>query len=139
MIKQGDLILTLSWSKVKRVHDDELSLVDVDSGMDFQMLGKSLIDACQSADSSDSTVKATKTKLAEVLVSSFNRPITVCFTKADGSERILRGRLVKPEPLLGRSSVEDLELPKGKRLRLVDHRSIKWITVGGVKHTLKKR
>jgi len=76
-------------------------------------------------------------KAAEILVNAYHRPLTVCFVKNDGTERTLRGRLVKPEPLLGRSTVEDLDVTNGNRLRLVDHRTIKWIVVDGTKYTVK--
>ena len=58
--------------------------------------------------------------------------------KQDGTERTLRGKLVKPEPLLGRSMVEDLDSDdKKNRLRQVDHRTINWLVVDGVKYTVK--
>jgi hypothetical protein len=40
--------------------------------------------------------------------------------------------------LLGRSHVEDLDITEGHRLRLVDHRTIRWIIVNCVKYTVGK-
>ena len=40
--------------------------------------------------------------------------------------------------LLGRSLCEDLDLPEGRnRLREVDHRTIKYLIVDGVKYVVK--
>lgn len=138
-IEKGDYILTLSWAKVisKRGYGPELQCVDLDDDTDFRIQGARLIDACYSASAVLNTATATKTELAELLVSSRNVPFTVAFKKSDGKMRELVGRLVKPEPLLGRSHVEDLERPAGKRLRLVDHRTIQWMIVNGTKYTLK--
>lgn len=51
-----------------------------------------------------------------------------------GELRVLTGHMVKPEPLLGRSRVWDLEK---RDFRLVDHRSLQWIIIRGVKYELK--
>jgi hypothetical protein len=52
------------------------------------------------------------TRIAEILITSPNRPLTVCFTKKDGTERVLRGRWIAQEALMGRSFVEDLDIAK---------------------------
>ena len=50
----------------------------------------------------------------------------------------MRGRLITPEPLLGRSMVEDLDLAVTEhRQRLVDHRTIKFLIIEGVKYIVK--
>lgn len=56
-----------------------------------------------------------------------------------GEERVLVGHLVSTEPKMGRSTVVDLEIPQGKhRLRLVDHRTVEWLILRGVKYVVKK-
>ena len=75
--------------------------------------------------------------MAELLINARNIPFTVCFEKQNGEERVLRGRLISHEALLGRSSVEDLDLPAGDRTRLVDHRTLKFLILNGVKYVLK--
>jgi hypothetical protein len=104
----------------------------------FGVHGLSLIENSFSADLYEEEEHVTKTRAAELLISSHNRPFTVCFEKQDKKLRILRGRLVAAEPLLGRSHVEDLDEPEGKRMRLVDHRTIQWLIVDGVKYTVGK-
>lgn len=139
-VKVGDLMALIHYVKVKQQGYNQLTVTGLDEGVDqFDVIGTDLIDQMFSADQFAEEVKVNKTKAAEMLVSSFNRPLTVSFAKQDGSERILRGRLVQPEPLLGRSMVEDLDInEKGDaRLRQVDHRTINYLIVDGVKYTVK--
>ncbi|MCA8938755.1 MAG: hypothetical protein KDB07_03020 [Planctomycetes bacterium] len=51
-----------------------------------------------------------------------------------GELRVLQGHMLKPEPLLGRSHVWDFE---SKGIRLVDHRTVQWLILRGVKYELK--
>lgn len=136
-IKPGDLMAFVYYCKVKKAEGERLEVRNLDAEMDFEVKGAELIEKGSSADQFSETVQVTKTKAAELLVSSHNRPLTVCFEKTDGSKRTLRGRLITPEPLLGRSMVEDLDISDGHRLRLVDHRTIKWLVVDGVKYVVK--
>jgi hypothetical protein len=151
----GDVILSFSYAKVNRVIDsgstvspegtliyenpDSLDVTDLDTGLNYQILGKALVDACLSADTFETEEKVSKTELAQTLVSSYNVPLTVAFTKLDGSERILRGRLIKPEPLFGKSLMEDLDIDGDtkKRMRYVIHEHLNWIIVEGVKYIRK--
>jgi len=138
VVKRGDLMAFIYYAKVDEVNGDELKVTDVDHNKVFEVHGDSLIQSALSADQFSSTKRITKTKAAEILISSPNRPLSVCFEKADGTERILRGRLVKPEPLLGRSMVEDLDISSSHRLRQVDHRTIRWLIVDGTKYTVRQ-
>jgi hypothetical protein len=137
-IKAGDLMAFVYYGQIKDAKPNVLQVKSLGgSDMDFQVQGTELIENGFSADQFAEEVKVTKTKAAEILISSHNRPLTVCFEKTDGSERIMRGRLVTPEPLLGRSMVEDLDITDGHRLRLVDHRTIRYLVVEGVKYVVK--
>lgn len=148
-VKAGDLMAFIYWAKVKKINPTmrvggiSIDAINVDDEQEFSVHGSSLIERSASADQFSKEVFVTKTELAEKLVSSHNVPLTVCFTKAkDGVDRVLRGRLIKPEPLLGRSMVEDLDLPsQGNgprgRLRLVDHRTLKWMIVNGIRFNIK--
>ena len=136
-VKSGELMAFVYYAKVNRVSNESLDVESLDGKMSFEVRGKELIERGYSADQFEEEIKVSKTKAAEILVSSYNRPLTVAFEKIDNSERILRGRLVTPEPLLGRSMCEDLDIVGKDRLRLVDHRTIKWIIVEGVKYVVK--
>lgn len=103
----------------------------------FDVRGNVLIEGGQSADYFAIEEKVNRSQLAEKLVSSVNVPLKVCFIKEDKNIRFLRGRLVRPEPLLGRSYIEDLDLKDEGRVRLVDHRTLQYLIVGGVKYVCK--
>lgn len=139
-VNVGDLMAFVYYTKVKKVQSNETLVVEnVYTGQDFSVIGNAMITTAFSADQYAEEVKVTKTKAAEILIGAVNRPFSVSFDKADGTERVLRGKLVAPEPLLGRSMVEDLDLdPSDKnRMRQVDHRTINWLVVNGVKYTVK--
>lgn len=139
-INEGDLMAFTYYTKVKKVYGDhQLVVCDLDDNdNEITVTGKQLLENSFSADQYEREEKnASKTRVAETLIHSPNRPLSVCFLKADGSERVLRGKFVRHEDLMGRSMVEDLDIKSGNRLRQVDHRTIKWLIVDGVKYTVK--
>ncbi len=139
-VKKGDLMAFTYYVKIKSSNrnGEELLVEDLDNGLsEIRVQGKDLVVSSHSADQFAEEEKVTKTRAAEILINSPNRPLTVCFLKADGTERVLRGRLIAPEPLLGRSMVEDLETLDKNRLRQVDHRTIKFLVVDQVKYIVK--
>lgn len=139
-VKSGDIMACIAYVKVKAVQQkgDVLVVNDLTNGVsEFNINGRDLVEACLSADQFSETQKVTMTAAAEILVTSHNTPFTVCFEKQDGTERVLRGRLISHEALLGRSKVEDLDTTDAHRMRLVDHRTIKWLVVNGVKYVVK--
>lgn len=139
-VKVGDVMSFTYYVKVKRiVSQEEMVVEDLYNGnAEIGIRGRSLVETAHSADQFSEEEKVSMTKCAEILIASHNRPLTVCFDKADRTERVLRGRLIAPEPLLGRSKCEDLEADPKNRMRLVDHRTIKWLVVDGMKYTVKK-
>ncbi len=145
-VKKGEILAITYYTIVENVAGDMLAVRDVVGDVGgINVNGKSLIANALSADQFQETVKVTKTQAAQLLIESTNRPFTVVFEKQDSKdgkdrERVLRGRLISHEALLGRSIVEDLDLPlneKGGRIRLVDHRTLKSLTVDGVKYEVK--
>jgi len=155
-IKVGDLVLAKAYVKVSEVrinskdpNKSEILVDSVDRDQKFLIIGDELINELDSADSFVKEEKTTLTKIAEIMSTSYSTPFTVCFNKKitvkeqkegkkEGKERTLRGRLVTPEPLLGRSKVEDLDVEEEYKMRLVDHRTINWLIVNGIKYTKKK-
>ncbi len=150
-VKPGDLMALVHFVRVVEVAPgaDAMTVHDLDHGGgrgDINVGGRALIENALSADQYEEEQRVGMTRAAEVLVASHNRPLTVCFVKQGskktgegaGVERVLRGRLVEPNGLLGRSLCEDLDLPEGQsRLREVDHRTIKYLIVDGVKYVVK--
>lgn len=140
-IIKDDLLSITHYVKVSSISTSPPSLrvEDIDSGLNFSVIGESIISRMSSASEFNNIEKLTKTALAQKLITAYGKPFTVCFTKQDGSERVLRGRLIEPEPLLGRSKVEDLDIDASEhRMRLVDHRELKWLIIDGVKYEVKK-
>ena len=134
---EGTIIAATRWLKVKSSSRHYITGVHLDGslkGTEMNINGAELVQVCKSADIFTSEEKVTKTRAAEILTTSYNIPFTVVFEKADGTERTLRGRLIHPEPLLGRSMVYDFD---EEGARLVDHRTIKSLTVDHVKYTVK--
>lgn len=140
-VKNNDLMAFVYYARIcpNARNSGEVDVIDVDSGNPFTVKGVDLIEYGFSADQYSKEILVTKAEIAEELITAYNRPFTVAFVKANGDRRVLRGRLVKPEPLMGRSYVEDLDKPIGDRLRQVDHRTIEYLILEGVKYTVKVR
>lgn len=137
-VESGDLMAFVYFCTVDNSSRVELKVNDLDRDNYFYVRGSDLIESGLSADKYSSKETVTKIRLAEILSTSFGKPFTVCFQKQDGSERVLRGRLIEPEPLLGRSRVEDLDKSgKENRFRQVDHRTLQWIIVDDTLWVLK--
>ncbi len=147
-LKAGDLCAFIYWGKVENVsingpswmpNGDRVVRVRGICGApeSFTVNGNDLIAEGWSADQYGSEETVSQTEAIEILVRSFNRPFTVVFRKESNELRTLRGRLINPDPLRGRSQVEDLDVTKGSPLRLVDHRTLSMLIVGGVKYLVK--
>ncbi len=133
----GSVISLTKYAKITGNMGKTLYVTDLHSGGAFQIIGDDLQEGCMSADKFSETQKVSKTELAEKLVESYGRPFTVTFEKANGKERVLRGRLLSSESILGRSTVEDLDKPDGDRIRLVDHRTLSSLVIDNIKFVLK--
>ncbi len=136
--KDEVLALTYYVKSLSTVKQDKLPVKDLDRDNPFLIEGQALLKTCSSADQFSKTEKKNMTELAGIFINVGNLPFTVCFTKANGQERILRGRYLSHEKLLGRSKVHDFDVNSGMHLRQVDHRELKWLVVDGVKYILKK-
>jgi hypothetical protein len=133
----GDVVCFPRWVKINRVGNNEVNVTSLDTGVTYDVRGENLISDRKSADEFDEEVSDNKTNVALRLSQSFGRPFTVCFTKADGTDRTMRGRLIEANNILGRSTVEDLDIDEDYRLRQVDHRTINSLIVDGKKYVVK--
>lgn len=140
-VQPGHLMAFIYYAKVESVHagGERLQVVGLTKGAPprFGVDGKDLVTGALSADQFHETIQVSMTEAANILVESPNTPLTVCFIKKDGTDRILRGRFLAEEPRLGYSWCEDLEKPEGDRVREVNHREIKWLIVRGVRYEVK--
>lgn len=127
------------WAKITKIMDKAIRVKDCNNGDHFDIIGEDFVNDLANGCYVNHEAKQELiplTRAAEILSTSYEKPFSVCFTKADGTERQLTGRLLSTEPLLGRSFVEDLELVRD-RIRLVDHRTIKWIIVDDTFYVVK--
>ena len=136
-VRRGDLMYIGRWMKVENVRPDRLEVQDVDGGMSFQVVGE-VQKSLTSADRYSTTEEISKTKAVHMLKHANNKPFTVCFVKASGQERRLRGRFIGIDKSdLGYIDVEDLDKPHGEnRFRMVDCRTIKSIIMDDVFYTV---
>lgn len=142
-IKVGDLLTFVNYAKVSSVNKDSngevtVAAVDVDTDVVLTLKGKDLLENSLSAQQFKETKKVNKSEIAEIISSSYSKPFTVSYEKIDGSNRVLTGRLIAPEHLMGRSYVEDLSIPANQnRVRQVDHRTIEYLIVDNIKYVTK--
>lgn len=141
-VKVGDVMAIVNYVKVKQVGTGGTVLLvdELDHGIDnIKVDGTALVEDMLSADRFLEEKELARTDIVlNIFVKSFNRPMTVNFIKQNGEERTLRCRLVSHEDADGRSMVEDLdETDKTKRIKQVDHRTIRWLIVDSVKYTSK--
>lgn len=136
-MKKNDILAIIDYVKVHDVRNGQISVMNTHSGLKFDINGQELIDSTKSADDYDTTENVSKRQAAAVLIHAKDCPFTVCFDKVDGKKRTLRGRLLAPEPLLGRSQVEDLDIDSEHKMRQVDHRTIHWIIINNKKLVVK--
>lgn len=151
-VKAGDLHRFTYYAKVTQNvpsrSGHKILVNDVDrDGAEFGVDGDPLIVHSQSADQVHEEVQWPLTKVAQLLTELDHVQVfTACFIKqpkkgeTEGEERVIHARLLpSPETSLGRSMVEDLDLPgpTEKRIRQIDRRTLKWMILDGVKYTVK--
>jgi hypothetical protein len=139
-IQVGEILSTTMYVHVQPYgkHSDSIDVKD-SFGRSFKVQGKKLIEeSFNSSEQYENEETVTKTKAAEILTGAGDSVFTVVYTKQDGSERTLVGRLMDTENLMGRSNVIDLQIQTGNPLRQVDHRTIKSIILKGTKYIVKK-
>jgi hypothetical protein len=146
-VKVNDLLAFTYFVKVKgKPSNDKLAVENLDAGAkNIYLEGRELVENSQSADQFHEEFFVSKTKAARVLTSLPPLTLlTVNFVKKDGTERLLRGRLIpSEESYQGYTKVEDLDITdvdksgEPNRVRQVDNRAIIYLIVGGVKYSVK--
>lgn len=144
-IKAGERLSTTMYLEVVGKLPEENKLaegikVKDSNGKTFDMRGKTLIESSLNSGSQYSTEKkVSRTEMAHILTSAGDSVFTAVFEKVDGTRRELTGRLLESENLMGRSNVEDLELPVSEKnkLRQVDHRTLLSLILKDVRYVIK--
>jgi len=134
---QNEIVAFITYAKVKAVDGDTVTVADCSDGRPFKVEGEELLNKALSADQFAGEQRICKAVLVEKLTHSNGRPFTVRFQKANGDPRTLRGYFVKEDAGFGRSNVIDLDLPTDwtHKLRQVDHRTIEYLILDGIKYT----
>lgn len=137
-IKKGEILSSTMYMEVLAKDGTSVKVRDSNKN-EFTVQGKGLIEKTMNSNSQyEKELKVNRTQAVEALLTAGDTVFTVEFTKADGSDRVLVGRLVDTENHMGRSNVEDLLTTDTHRLRQVDHRTIKSLILRGTKYTVKK-
>jgi hypothetical protein len=138
--KEGDILSRLSYVKVKSVNGSIYQFENED-GTSWNIARDIAEEECISSSLFEKEVLLPKTKLAQILTTTGDKAFTVCYTKADGSERVLVGHRLESNNLLGYSMVVDLTIAKegdGKnRIRTVNHNTLKYLIFNNTKYILK--
>ena len=135
-MKKGDIVRLVHYARVEKVSDaDYVEIKDLDRGIEFNVVGKPLVDSLDSADDYSTESIVSRSKIVELFEGAGDNVFTVEFIKADGTLRTLRGRMIERETGFGRSQVADLDLPNPYNLRQVDHRTLNVLILDGVKYT----
>lgn len=140
-VKEGDLMAFLFYTKVQATHKngEHLSVVNLDTDKPFEVIGSDLVQFGFSADQYAEEVTLSRTELIrDVFLTAGNRPFTVCFIKKDGTDRVLRGCLIQPDPIFGESLVRDFDQPIGDRFRKVAHKTVQYMIIDGIKYVVRK-
>lgn len=133
-MKKNDIVALFRYAKVKAVFSPNHILVtDLETGNDFEINGKELVDDLFNATEVKETKVVSRTEAETQLVNVGHQPITVCFTKQGGDERVMKCKRVG-DAHFGRSLVFDFDSGSMKQ---VDHRTLKWLVVNGVKYRVK--
>lgn len=140
-VNTGDLMAFTYYGFVsdKNLGGDVLTIQGLDGVGRFEVRGANLVSSGSSADFVAEERKVSRTDVADALVSSAGKPFTVCFIKKDGEERILKGRFIRQDRLMGRSLVEDMQrsAEDSDPIRQVCHRTLQWLICDGVKYIVK--
>jgi hypothetical protein len=137
-IEKGNILCIRNYVQVLDVTAgaESMTVKDLIDGGEFTIDGRDMIVGLASADYFADTVRISKSQMVEILTTSFGVPFTVAFVKKDGQQRVLRGYLIRHEEKFGRCLCLDLELEQDDNLRLVDHRTLESLVVGGVRYLL---
>lgn len=109
-----------------------------EDGMEWTIGASIVAGECYAADSWSDEVRVSQTEMARALHDCGDLVFKARFTKADGSERVLVGRMRARDELMGRAQVLDLNVPRGEHAqRQIDYRTLHELVVGGVHYTLR--
>ncbi len=136
-IKKNEVLSSTMYLTVTEKTTDGVKVKD-SNGRTFEVRGQKLIEETMvSASQYQTELAVTKTMLAEKLINANSDVFTVNFDKQDGTNRTMVARLTDTENHMGRSNVIDLETDDKNNRRQVDHRTLHYLILRGVKYYVK--
>lgn len=137
-IKVGEVLSSTMYMEVVNKTSDSVEVKD-SFGRKFTVKGQKLIEESMNSNTQfTQEKKVTRTEAANILTGAGDSVFTAVFDKQSGEERVLVGKLVDSENLMGRSNVDDLLTTDTNKRRQIDHRTLKSIILKGTKYTVKK-
>lgn len=136
-IREGEFLSFTQYCRVINKTKDSV-VIENQFGQELEICGIDLVESMNSSGQFTETRKVGKHEMVEALHNAKDTVFTACFTKKDGTERILIGHLKGIEAHLGRTEVYDLEIPitdVSKQVRLIDNRCLSWVVINNIKYT----
>jgi hypothetical protein len=135
-VEVGHIVCIYGYGKVTAVDPaaESVTVMDPVRGKQLVVDGNDMIQDMASADQFAETIRVSQTEMIDLLISSGGRPFTVDFIKKQGQERRLRGYFLSVDMRRGRSRCIDLDETDEKKIRLVDHRTLELLILGGVRY-----
>ncbi len=142
-INKNDLMAFVYYGTVvdKQNKGESLKIKFIGKPDTFDVTGVELIQNSFSADQFTEEIVVNQTECIDRLMVSYNRPFTVCWDTKDRIDRVLRGVLVSSDGKRGYSLVKDLDIGGLSQtgFREVDHRSLHWLIVDGIKFVVGRK
>lgn len=164
-LQTGDYLSETQYYKVLSRKQGGIE-VENERGFKFNISEPIIQEGCYSSNQFTDEEKVTQTELADILQNAGDSVFSINFNKKTkpedvlaelkklpkkeftvkamktaiaGEARTMVAHRVSSEPSLGRTQVVDLETEiGGRRLRLIDHRTINWIVLKNVRYVLKR-
>ena len=136
-VKPGHMVSMTFYCQVNSIGFNSLETTDLINNRPLRIKGLDLIQSLQSADYFDEVIHASKTSIKDELDKAGSDVFTICFNKKDGSERVMRGKLLDAATDEGFSAAWDLDKPAEDRWRLINRREINWLILRGKKYVRK--
>ncbi len=121
-----------------------INVKNVDLGTEFSITGDKLIDEVLSANDVLKEERVSQNEVIDKLVESNGKILSANFDKKDGNNRTIYGIFFSLDMRRGYSNVIDLEKPRvigngyDNRLKKVNHNTLHWVIIEGVRWVTKK-
>lgn len=136
-MKKGDIVQVIHNCEVEEVAGTTIKVYDKERKIHLSLEGADLARYVKNGSEYSLTKKVSKTEIADLLIHSHGVVFTVEYIKQDNELRKLRGYLTGVDGQLGRSYCVDLDVIEEHKTRLVDHRTIQSLIIGGIKYIVK--